>query len=318
MLIMEPTAQSPSIDLALGGILARTRETVSLAGERLLVERLHRLLDEGGSPALTTFAEALLPHVQELITQLPYLLRDDAEPATLEAVQSLGVTLQRHGISLTDIATEGINLHDRLLTEVARHLRENDRAVVTAISQFSRVLLKLGQGALLSYHESATARLAQLAHSDSVTGLANRHYFEARFAEEILRAQRMQRPLALILLDVDGLKGVNDTFGHASGDDLLRLVATSMRQQTRGIDVAARVGGDEFALLLSETDVVGAEALLDRIAQDIESQRVHDQQPRVSAGIAVYPDNGLIPSELMAFADGKLYQAKRIARRGTR
>lgn len=311
---MELTPQSHAIDLSAGGILARAEQTVATAGERLLLERLHRTLDEGGSTALTSFTETLLPHLHMLIALLPRLLQEEMEPATLEVVQTLGALLQERGISLNDVVNEGVYLHDRLLGEVALHLRENDRALVMAISQLSRVLLKVGQGTLLSYYESATAALAQLAHSDALTGLSNRRYFETRFGEEILRAQRMTRPLAVALLDVDDLKTVNDTFGHVAGDDLLRLVAIPMREQTRGIDVAARIGGDEFALLLPETDRAGAEALLDRIMQGVADQRIHDQLPRLSAGVAVYPADGTSSRELLEHADGVLYQAKRATR----
>lgn len=294
--------------------MARAETAVTRAGETLLVERLHRILDEGGTTALAEFSGTLLPHLHELVASLPRLLRDELTPDTIATIQGIGAALQAHGASLEDVLGQGVELHDRVLREVGEQLRESDRALVMAVSQLSLALLRIGQGALLAYYDSATFTLGQLAHSDALTGLANRRSFEARFNEELQRAQRGRRPLALVLLDIDELKPINDTFGHASGDHLLRVVAAVLRAQTRAIDVAARIGGDEFALLLPDTEREGLGILMDRLTRDLCSQHVQGRPPTVSAGVAIYPDDGRLSHELLERADAALYAAKRARR----
>lgn len=294
-------------------ILERAEQTLTTVGERLLIERLHEVLDHEGSSGLIVLADTLLPHLQEVVATLPLILRDDADATAATAVRRLGVILQEHGYSLDEIVPIGITLYDRLLREVGLRLRDSDRAVVHAVGQINRALLRLGGDTLLAYCDRMTASLAQIAHTDSLTELANRRYFELRLGEELQRAQRTERPLTLILLDVDGLKRTNDDLGHAAGDDLLRAVAAVLRGQARGIDVAARIGGDEFALILPETGRDGAQALLDRLNHSAADQRVHDHLPSFSAGLAVYPDDGTTAEALMVHADAALYDDKRTA-----
>jgi len=302
---------SAALEASINAVLVRAERSVTLTGERLLVERLHQALDEGGSAALMTLSNTVWPQVQALVTALPALLQEHADPATAGVVQDLGAALQGSGLSLEEILNEGIALHDRVLAEVGQHLRESDRIVVAALSQLSRALLRLGQGALLAYYDQATSELTQMANTDSLTGLANRRYFELRSDEELQRARRTGRPLALLLIDVNGLKLINDAFLHAAGDQLLRTLASVLRGQARGIDVAARLGGDEFALLLPETDGEGAQALLSRLRQSVAEERINGQPITFSAGLAVYPEHGQTVADLMAHADSALYHAKR-------
>jgi diguanylate cyclase (GGDEF)-like protein len=302
-----PTALDPAIV----PILARAEGSVGMAGERLLREELHRILDEGGAAGLATFSQTLLPSLQALVGFLPRLVLNEADPEEAEVMRALGATLQANGTSLDEVIRQGVTLHSRLLHEIAAHLRENDRVLVTAVGQLSRALLQVAHNALLAYYDSATESLRQLARTDGMTGVANRHYFEERFSEELLRAQRTNRSLALILIDLDRLKTVNDTFGHAVGDQLLRSMAAVLRAQSRGIDIAARIGGDEFALLLAETDREGAAILLDRLRASAAEQDVSGLAPTFSAGVAVYPEDGRTVVGLMEYADTMLYRAKR-------
>ncbi len=301
-----PTMLDPA-----SAVVARARHSISDAGERLLRERLHRMVDEGGPMAVTAFSETLLPHLQAFLAALPSLVDGDAGPTDMQALRVLGTQLHESGFALDAVLSQGIELYERLLTEVSAHLRESDRALIVALNQISRALLLAGHGTLLAYHHSATSRLADLANSDSLTGLANRRYFDLRFAEELQRAQRTGRPLVLVLLDVDGLKSMNDTYGHPSGDQLLSAVATILSGQARGIDVAARIGGDEFAVLLPETDRAGAAVLLERLTRGVADLRIHGMVPGISAGLAVYPDDGATIDDLTAHADAMLYDNKR-------
>ena len=296
---------------AVGAILARAEAALHSVGERILTERLHRVLDQDGSGGLMVLSTTLLPSLRDVVAALPQRITDSVDPAATQAVHRLGTVLQEHDYALDELVPAGIALYDRLLHDLSLHLRESDRAVVEAVSQLNRALLTLGGDTLLAYCDQMTASLSQIAHTDSLTGLSNRRYFELRFEEELQRAQRTQRELALILLDVDGLKTLNDSFGHAAGDELLRIVAAVLRGQARGIDVAARLGGDEFALLLPETGHDGARTLTDRLRLGLADQRVHERLPQFSAGVAVFPDDGAATASLMEHADTALYQAKR-------
>jgi len=181
----------------------------------------------------------------------------------------------------------------------------NDRDLVGAVLQISRALRHVERHVLLAYEDHALATLTHQALSDPLTGLANRRYFDERLQDELARAQRRERPLAVILIDVDDLKVVNDSNGHAAGDTVLRAVATLLRDQARGIDVAARLGGDEFALLLPETDDAGANKLLQRLLDGAAGEA------RFSAGVAIYPEDGRTAEALLHEADVALYRAKR-------
>ena len=166
----------------------------------------------------------------------------------------------------------------------------------------------------------ALAREAQSAGEDELTQLANRRTFTAAGTRELARARRSQRPLAVVLIDVDDFKWVNDTFGHAAGDDVLRAVAEMLRTQTREIDLAARYGGDEFALLLPETDREEALEAAERFHVALAARALGDGRTLpsgVTASIGVAA--GVAPSldELVAAADRALYRAKQAGKNRT-
>jgi diguanylate cyclase (GGDEF)-like protein len=158
----------------------------------------------------------------------------------------------------------------------------------------------------------------RLSRYDSLTGLHSRDFFLAEMEQEILRAGRSGRPFALLMFDLDGLKAANDRFGHASGDTLLRAVADTLRGAIRATDVAARWGGDEFVLLLPETDLAGAMLVADKVRIDIGRLALpHDGlviRTSASIGLVTYPDDGKSSTELMRRADLAMYEAKRRGR----
>lgn len=172
-------------------------------------------------------------------------------------------------------------------------------------------------------HEAAmaleNARLYQtarnLADRDPLTGYFNHRYLHERLSEEVVRAVRTRRPLSVVMLDLDDFKVVNDTFGHVYGDGVLVHVAERIRGTLRASDVAARYGGDEFALILPETSREDAEAVAARILASFESSPfVADGRPpftvAASIGIATHPNDGYSATTLVAIADGGMYDAK--------
>jgi diguanylate cyclase (GGDEF)-like protein len=153
--------------------------------------------------------------------------------------------------------------------------------------------------------------LRNVALSDPLTGIANRRLLLARAEYEIARHQRAERSFALVMLDLDGFKLLNDRFGHAAGDDLLRDVALALMRSMRAQDTVARIGGDEFCVLAPETDELGTKRLAARIAHAMRDSTAGVESIRGSVGIAVFPNDGVTAAELMQTADQRLLGAKR-------
>ena len=161
--------------------------------------------------------------------------------------------------------------------------------------------------------EVTNARLKETSFRDDVTGLYNRRFFSLRLEEEISRFRRFNHPVSVVLLDLDGFKGVNDEFGHAVGDETLREIAQILMKHSRGINVVSRYGGDEFAILLVETSKAGARLYADRIRQVVATFPFsHGKNVTASFGVASLPDDEAATSEdLFRAADEALYAAKR-------
>ena len=161
-----------------------------------------------------------------------------------------------------------------------------------------------------SYHEE----IYQLATHDALTELCNRRHFAELADKEIARAMRHGRPLSLCILDVDLFKPINDRHGHIRGDEVLRQVAAVLRRHARSDDVAARIGGEEFALLLPECTAADAAMLADRLREAVESTMFapggEAQRITVSIGVAALAPHRDSRQALMAAADAALYRAK--------
>jgi diguanylate cyclase (GGDEF)-like protein len=167
----------------------------------------------------------------------------------------------------------------------------------------------LALAALVAERRAVEDRLRQLAVSDPLTGLANHRQLAYAVDAEIKRSQRTERGFALVLLDMDGLKPINDHYGHVVGSLALCRVAVALFGSCRGVDTAARFGGDEFALVLPETDVAAAWHVARRIAQRV-AQDGEEPALSVSIGVAVYPRDGDTVDDLLAAADRSLYESK--------
>jgi diguanylate cyclase (GGDEF)-like protein len=158
----------------------------------------------------------------------------------------------------------------------------------------------------------------RISRFDALTGLTSRAHFTSTTEREIQRASRTGRAFALLMTDLDGLKAANDRFGHDSGDRLLQAVAEILRGDIRVTDVAARYAGDEFVLLLPETDLAGALRVAEKVRVDISRLALPHNgsliRTSASIGVVTYPDDGRTFAELMRRADLAMYEAKRRGR----
>jgi diguanylate cyclase (GGDEF)-like protein len=177
------------------------------------------------------------------------------------------------------------------------------------------------QHAALAIHNAQLHRqVDQLSVTDPLTGLSNRRRFDRELADELTRARRYAKPLALILCDLDLFKAVNDRFGHPAGDAALRAMGEVLRQTVRETDLPARVGGEEFAVLMPETGPDEALEVAERLRSGVENQAVEWEgqtfRLTISVGVAgsageTLPD---APDELYRLADKATYRAKEAGR----
>lgn len=154
-------------------------------------------------------------------------------------------------------------------------------------------------------------RLRASALSDPLTGVANRRALLARIDYEIARHGRSRRSFAVLMLDLDGFKLLNDRFGHPAGDDLLRDVAAALARAIRDQDTVARVGGDEFCVLAPETDQAGARRLVDRVEAAVAQVVAGLDALGAGVGAALFPHDGSTADALLEAADQRLLGAKR-------
>jgi diguanylate cyclase (GGDEF)-like protein len=171
---------------------------------------------------------------------------------------------------------------------------------------------------ILSSHASAVldqSRLYALATTDDLTGLYTRRYYSQKIGDEYKRALRYQRHLAMIVLDIDYFKKINDEYGHPAGDFVLKRIAKVFKSVIRiDVDTAVRFGGEEFVLILPETHLSGATVVGERIRKAIEEELIIFDGKLIpvtlSVGISAYPENGSSIEELFTLADRALYVSK--------
>ena len=182
-------------------------------------------------------------------------------------------------------------------------------------------LLKLlsEQAAIAISNASLHQMVSRQAYSDTLTGLPNRRALDERLDEEVLSARKNNYSFAVIMMDLDGFKSVNDTYGHPIGDEVLRLVFGSMARGVRNTDFLARYGGDELTLILSQSDLSSALIVSEKIVEGMKKlkYRLPDGKKLklgISGGIAIYPVNARNGADLLRASDAALYKAKKYER----
>ncbi len=204
------------------------------------------------------------------------------------------------------------------------HLTEREgEAVFTPrdLSLLERMSLQTSSAIRKALLEQEVHELRVTSTTDHLTGVHNRRFFDEHLGIEFQRASRFGLPLALAMLDIDEFKSLNDDLGHECGDQVLKEIADTIRQQLRSVDILARYGGDEFALVLPGTDVPGAMSTVEKIRAAINAKAFMSDRPSsahnkctVSVGISVFPDTASAAEDLVERADQALYQSKRAGR----
>ncbi len=181
--------------------------------------------------------------------------------------------------------------------------------------------LRAGREELEAIHEDLRKKneeLERLSVTDALTGVSNRRLLMETLRREVQRSGRTDQPFAVLMLDVDGFKAFNDTYGHQAGDSALVMVAAVLRECTRVVDCVARYGGEEFVIMLHETDLESAAEVAERIRIAVADRRVplegQDAFVTVSIGVAQYPGDGGTHEAVLKAADGALYHAKQHGR----
>ena len=188
---------------------------------------------------------------------------------------------------------------------------------VPASEVVARAMRRIELHNALKAAKADAERLHELAVTDGLTQIANHRHFQDRLREEFRRAQRYDDPLALILVDLDHFKNVNDNFGHQVGDQVLAAMAGCVKAAVRETDFVARYGGEEFAVLLPKTHLAGALTVAERIATEMQKIRAGPAGLRITAsfGVSGFPGRSVNTSEqLVRTADEALYRAKREGR----
>ncbi len=236
-------------------------------------------------------------------------LKDHVDYEDCQFIEELPQVLEEQGAPLSNYIFSLTSKNKKLGYLVVKKVSPQDKDKVTI----------LGQQLALSLHRiKLYEEIEKLAMTDDLTQVFTRRYLLERFEEELMRSQSRKIPLTFLMIDVDHFKEVNDQFGHLTGDLILKEVSRIIRDNLREIDIAGRFGGEEFSVVLPETDREGAILAAERIRSVVEKSplKAYDNTLRatVSIGISSFPKDGKTPQELIDKSDWALYRAKKLGR----
>ena len=302
--------------------IARLAAEVREAAYDLALEAVEEGLREDAVPSLDRIGRlGQLGDVPTFIEELARQL-EDPEPGRLRQGAPLAALARDHarnrealGFAPREIVTEFLLLRRVLWRFVARRAALLDADGVLEVERrLDDAIDRLVVECVVGYFDRATGELALQARQDPLTGLLNHQAFTQALESEVERARRYEHGLALVFFDIDRFKDVNDTLGHPEGDRVLRLVATMIDESLRRNDLAGRMGGDEFAVALVESDAEAGGHYLGRLHDAIDERIANGELPdgfAVSPGVAHFPTDGATPDLLFRAADRRLYDVKR-------
>ena len=298
-----PTDQAPIFLLGAGGVLA--------------VVIFHELIGARHRSVLVRLAELItaIALVAGLLTLSGYASSPFAVLFALVAVAAalgFGPRAGAAAAGLATVAFGAVLLIDPALSEYGPQ-----DALRLSFALGATWLLAFVATAYSERQRRAMRRVVDLSRTDPLTALFNRSQLFVTLDQEVSRTRRSDRGFCLLMIDVDGLKAINDSGGHLRGDEVLRMLGRVIAGSIRTVDSAYRYGGDEFVVLLPETDIVGAFVVAEKIrlgAEELGATVGHPSQASVSIGLVSHPEDGLSGEELMSAADRAMYQAKSLGK----
>ena len=278
----------------------------------------HELLGSSERGRLVPLAEILV--ATALIAGLLALTGFASSPfAMLFALVSVAAALAygpRAGLTAASLATAAFAVILLVDPQFGTYMPED--ALRLSIGLGATWLLAFIAVAYAGHQRRAMARAIEQARTDPLTSLFNRAQLFVTLEQEVSRTRRSDRGFCVLMIDLDGLKAINDSGGHMRGDEVLRALGAVIRTSIRTADSAYRYGGDEFVVLLPETDIVGAFVVAEKIRGGAEEAGMLMSGPEpvtsVSIGLVSHPEDGLSAEELMSAADRAMYQAKRLGK----
>ena len=291
---------------------------VAVAAFRVLGRREERRRTE---PLPTTVRDAVALVGETLAaTHNPDALLPVILQASVEATGAAGGTITADGVQLAARGSTSSAADGKL--EVPLEVSEGRPAVMTLVPppdgfgpEAEDAAAWIAAQALIALENARLhGQVQRQAVTDELTGLANRRSFLARLDAEVVRSRRSGSPLGIVLADLDDFKRVNDTYGHAAGDKALRSFAAIVHSSSRDVDLPVRLGGEEFAVLLPDTDLDGAAQLAERIRESLEATSIDYEGASISLtasfGVSCFPATAAA-EDLLTDADRRLYDAKR-------
>lgn len=305
----------------------------------VIMEKVRRILDESKLDITKSWLSILVGEIEDiealerfptqesirasvqLVEGLAGALQDERvleqfEPGGVyyQQAEILGKLQRDESFNIGTLGHSIDSLEDAVWESIAKGLRRQDREILQVVRILRQGLHFILTAAADSYHKESNAELDRMAHTDSLTGLSNRRYLETELGRHVEMYKRYRHPFAILMLDFDNLKWLNDTFGHAAGDSALQHLAKVMRMNVRDVDIPCRFGGDEFVVLMPEADKNAIQLVGQRISDSISKTQFKIGRSfatlEVSYGASGCPDDGVEAEVLLQRADAILYQAK--------
>jgi diguanylate cyclase (GGDEF)-like protein len=288
--------------------------------DELAKQWLVRLIERASLDEIREFpTEKIARELPELISGIVNAIAEgDGDPYNLtkeQAERAASLAALRAGgreARAADVARDVAALQTVLLHALRDDLEDDPVRFAEAVEQLVEATAAIQAEAMEAHVASRSRELESQANTDPLTGLGNLRALQRQLGILLDVRKRYQHPFAVLLMDIDGLKRINDAHGHAAGDRVLMQVGMSLRRSIRSVDTAARIGGDEFCVLLPEQDLKSAAKLAARLATAIEEEVAAPGDPSVtvSIGVAASPEHGDDAEALIDTADRAMYRAK--------